>query len=254
MEAHTMKSDNNNDYYNLCRCVFDNDPQGIHYITKDIVFLNEIKRFFPGLVPGTPRPDAVSVIDDSALLMEHFQFDNSKKTKNGSKQNCAAAISGKRLEEKLSRQSFAMVEERVEKCGLFYAENFRKNFHKHAKNVDAYRIAAEQTYGHQFKKCYQGFVIEDASPLGSVFYDNNKPKVVNLLETKEFLDCFEMTPNLDFVIFAYTGGDVANHFTSFISRETIDDYRANQFTVSNIKKFFFETTYDMGMNILLKLK
>ena len=96
-----MNNDWENDFEKLCRCVFLNNQQGIIYYKKDKVLLEELKLFFPKLVPGTPRPDGVSVIDDTALLMEHFQFDNSKKTNNGSKQNRASALTGKKMDEKL---------------------------------------------------------------------------------------------------------------------------------------------------------
>ena len=86
-----------------------------------------------------------------------------------------------------------------------------------------------------------GFVIEDASPLGSSYIDTNGYQGIDLLETKEFLDLFEVTPKLDFVVFAMTGNN-GNPILSFISRNTIDNHRKIQIEVSKIQRFCFENS------------
>ena len=86
-----------------------------------------------------------------------------------------------------------------------------------------------------------GFVIEDSTPLGSLYFDG-KIKCVDLTFAKEFLDLFEKSPNLDFVIFAMTGNDY-NKLLSFISRSTIEEHRKKQIEVSNIKKILFENSF-----------
>ena len=162
----------------------------------------------------------------------HFQFDNSRLNKKGSLQNQTAAKTDRELNNLLTDKEFAIVNESVEKCGLYYIENFRKQFDSHVKNIDSYKLEIQEESKKKYDKYLMGFIIEDSSPLGSVYFDGGL-KCVDLVYSKEFLDVSEQTPQLDFVIFAMTGNE-DNRILSFISQNTISLHRERQITVSSI--------------------
>lgn len=87
-----------------------------------------------------------------------------------------------------------------------------------------------------------GFLIEDASPLGSLYLNNHKMCCLNLLQTKEFLDIFEKASKLDFALFSMTG-NAGNLYQSYISRESISRRRNNEIIANNIPSFLFEHSF-----------
>lgn len=216
-----------------------NNPKGILVDKNDLYFLNSIKNYFPNLKETKKRPDAYAIQDDSILLLEHFQFDNSKTSSKGSKQNKISAETQRNFEKKFKEGcNFAVLSESVEKRGINYVENFQTQFNKHAKKINNYKTDIEKELGRTFKKYLMGFVIEESSPLGTSYYDG-KFRVVDLTFCKEFLDLFEKTPSLDFVVFAMTENN-ENKILSFLSRNQIKERRKRQIEVSTIDKFLFE--------------
>ena len=230
----------NKDFYNILKCLSVNH-EGIEYFQKDESLLLTLKEYFPTLKPTSNRPDSYSIVGDKILLLEHFQFDNSRIIKKGSKQNLIFADTDRKLDKSLSNQNLVVLNEYVEKCGKYYVDNFIKQFTSHATKIDDYKKAIQLETKQTFSSCLVGFIIEDASLFGSFYFDNTI-KCVNLLHTKEFLDCFEKTTNLDFVIFAMTGNE-NNKILSFISKQTINEHRKNQIEVSRIKNFCFQNSF-----------
>ena len=175
----------NNDYNNVIRCLTIN-PMGIECEKSDEDYLRALIPFFSSIKPTRTRPDALAIIDSTALLLEHFQFDNSKINRKGSMQNQVAAETDRKINEKLSNNPnncYVLENEEVEKSGIFYVRNFQKQFSAHAKKIEEYITEVEKESKQVIKKHIIGFVIEDASPLGSGYYDN-KLKFVNLLFAK----------------------------------------------------------------------
>lgn len=229
----------NKDFKSVLRCLH-NNPEGIECLAGDESFLFNLKPYFSVLTPTKNRPDAYAVINDSVLLLEHFQFDNSQVVRKGSKQNLTAAETDRKIDKLLSKEDFAVLNEYIEKCGIYYVGNLRKQFDAHAKKIYEYKKDIQTETNQVFSSCLMGFIIEDASILGSVYFDNGL-KYVDLVFSKEFLDLFEQTTNLDFVIFAMTGNE-ENKVLSFISRKTIEEHRKNQIEVSKIQEFSFKNS------------
>lgn len=230
------------DFNNVIKCL-SNNPRGILCNKYDRAFLDNVNLYFPNLKPTIKRPDAYSIQGDSILLLEHFQFDNSKTTKKGSLQNITSAETKRTFETKFNEgNDFAILGENVIKTGKCYMENFTKQFLNHAKNIENYKTDIQNELGLSFSSFIVGFVIEDSSPLGSIYLDKFVPKSIDLTFAKEFLDLFESISNLDFVIFAMTGNQ-DNKLLSFISRKNIEEHRKNQIELSNIEHFLFESSF-----------
>ncbi|MBQ7789325.1 MAG: hypothetical protein IJ398_06725 [Clostridia bacterium] len=230
------------DFNNVIKCL-SNNPRGILCNKYDLAFLENVNLYFPNLKPTIKRPDAYSIQGDSILLLEHFQFDNSKTTKKGSLQNITSAETKRTFETKFNEgNDFAILGENVIKTGKCYVENFTKQFLNHAKNIENYKTDIQNELGLSFSSFIVGFVIEDSSPLGSIYLDKFVPKSIDLTFAKEFLDLFESISNLDFVIFAMTGNQ-DNKLLSFISRKNIEEHRKNQIELSNIDHFLFESSF-----------
>ena len=229
---------NDRDFDSILKCLYNNN-EGIECLEEDKPLLNSLILFFSKLQSSNNRPDAFAENETTLFLLEHFQFDNSKLNKKGSIQNQTSALSNKKICDILKTQNYAMVNENVKKSGFYYIRNFQKQFNSHAEKIDSYKLEIQKIKQKQYDKYIMGFVIEDSSPLGSIYFSDKTVKSLNLLYAKEFLDLFEKTTNLDFVIFAMTG-NVSNKILSFISRNTIPIFRKYQIVVANIQKFLFE--------------
>ena len=240
--------DYNRDFNNILRCLHNNNC-GIECLREDVHFLTSLIAMFSSLKPSNRRPDAYAEKGDALLLLEHFQFDNSKPNRNGSVQHQTSANTDRELGALLNSQDFAVINETVKKSGAYYVENFKVQFDSHAKKINYYKREIQDVTKRIYDKYLMGFVIEDASPLGSTYFDKHL-KCVNLLWSKEFLDRFERTNELDFVIFAMTG-DEANRILSFISRNTIPLHRKSQIVVSKIPRFLYENSYCASGNIFI---
>lgn len=230
------------DFNNVIKCL-SNDSRGILCNEYDLAFLENVNFYFPNLKPTIKRPDAYSIQGDSILLLEHFQFDNSKTTKKGSLQKITSAETNRSFEKKfIDGSDFAILSENVVKNGKCYVENFTKQFLNHAQNIENYKNDIQNELGLSFNSFIVGFVIEDSSPLGSIYLDKFIQKSIDLTFAKEFLDLFETISNLDFVIFAMTGNQ-NNKLLSFISRRNIEEHRKKQIEISNIDHFLFENSF-----------
>lgn len=243
--------ENNRDFDSVLKCL-SNNRDGIECLHKDENFLTSLVPLFSAIKPTNKRPDAIAENGTTLLLLEHFQFDNSRLNKKGSLQNQTAAKTDRELNNLLTDKEFAIVNESVEKCGLYYIENFQKQFDSHVKNIDSYKLEIQEESKKKYDKYLMGFIIEDSSPLGSVYFDGGL-KCVDLVYSKEFLDVFEQTPQLDFVVFAMTGNE-DNRILSFISQNTISLHRERQITVSSISKFLFENSICAGGKIYIPNK
>lgn len=237
------------DYYNILKCIL-NNPNGIACLNEDAIYLTSLLPLLGTLKPTKRRPDAFAENGTMVLLLEHFQFDNSKLNRKGSVQNQTSANTSRKLNELLDdNTTHAVVSENVKKCGIYYVENFRTQFYSHAKNIGNYKLEIQKETGKKYDESLMGFVIEDSSPLGSVYYDHG-PKCVDLLFAKEFLDVFEQTCQLDFVIFAMTGNN-ENRLLSFITQNTIAQHREREIEVAKIPKFLFEDSICASSKIFI---
>lgn len=237
-----MKQNSHDDYNKVVKCLTI-DPQGILCVKEDEEFLKYLfANFIYKIEPPLKRPDAYAVNGKELLLLEHFQFDNSKATSKGSKQFRLDANIDRYLAKEIqkSQDKTAICSSYVEKSGALYCDNFIKQFNNHYNNINEYKNTMQNELNTNFEKIHVGFVIEDASSLGSCYYDETVYGLssLNLLYTKEFLDVFAKSTDLDFVFFAMTG-NMDNLLSSFISRNTISVFQKKQINAKDISEFAF---------------
>lgn len=238
------------DYERLCACM-SCCAEGIKCFCDDKEILNKYIKFFPYLDKPKRRPDAFSILDDELLILEHFQFDNTLITKKGSSQHRISAKTNRELERKTQESNnYIMVNEIVKKSGKYYIENFITKFISHYQKIDNYKQELIAELKREFKKIYVGFVVEDSSPLGSIYLDKYTPCILDLTNTIEFLNIFEQSSKLDFIFFSMTGND-KNLYQSFISRKTLHQHKLLAIPAENIKSFLFEDSIVSSIRINL---
>ena len=239
----------NRDFENVIKCI-DSNTQEITCCSADKEYLEGLKNnYFPNLKPCKKRPDAHSIVDNTILLIEHFEFDSSKPTSKGSIQHKISAQTDREIESILFNDDFAVVAECVEKNGKYYVDNFSKQFKHHLSRIDEYKIDIQIELSTKFSNFLVGFVIEDSTCFGSTYYDKGI-KYVDLTLCKEFLDLFENTQGLDFVFFTSAKND-GTRFASFVFKDSISEHRLHQIEVSKISKFLYNDSFCLGGNITI---
>ena len=209
------------------------------------------------------RPDAYAVIDDTLLLIEHFTFDNSKIQDNaGSDLRRIQSENNRKIDKKLNEMPFSKIHENIEVRGIvvekesvdqssdYYVDNLTKQFQKHAGKIPDYKAHITQKYSQPFHKIIMGFVIEEINTFGSTFVENGQQYIVDLRQTKEFLDLFENQRDLDFVLYTISlhNNDV---YQSFVSKKTLSLYREEQYEVKS-KTLICEDTTVLAADIRFK--
>lgn len=200
------------------------------------------------------RPDGYVFENGVLLILEHFEFDSSEITEHGSEEQFINSDTEEQLEQQIRDIGIGVVTEHVARSGKFYVDNFTKSFVKHAKKIDTYKENLLPLIAGEIKEIIVGFVVEDASKLGFVatLLEGNKikDKRIDIIQSKEFLDLFEETPKLDFVLYTTTTYE-HNGYQVFLSRNDILEARKGQIVVSEIKEStHFTTTY--AFNVILK--
>lgn len=71
------------DFDSVLKCL-SNNRGGIEFLREDEKFLKSLVSLFSAIKPTNKRPDALAEQGTTLLLLEHFQFDNSKLNKKGS--------------------------------------------------------------------------------------------------------------------------------------------------------------------------
>ena len=234
------------DFNDVIRCI-ERDPLKMQCCIEDHDYLSILYNLhFHNLKPCNNRPDAHSTFGDTLLLLEHFEFDSSRSTSKGSNQHKISATTERELNSILESKDFAVVSETVNKTGQNYINSFFKHFNRHYSQIDNYKAIMQNELSQEYSNIIVGFVIEDSTPLGSFYFDKQK-RLVDLTFCKEFLDLFEVSTNLDFVIFAMTGND--NKYYSFISKNSIAEHKNKQIEISKIDNFMYQTVFCAGENI-----
>ena len=211
-------------------------------IESVIPFIQKLKNY--------DRPDAYSIIDDTALIIEHFEFDSTYSNKKGSKNRQELARIERDFEEKIYKCKMNSGETIMIHDEIFvthtienYINNVIRIFNNHYKKIDEYKTnLLKKEKIKDIKSIKTMFWIEDTTILGNVFLPQSKGYNVNikpliLLYCDKFIDRLTNCNNLDYIMcFSHYGN---NKFIWFLDLDFIDAYKERQVITSKIKLIDF---------------
>lgn len=207
------------DLYSVVSCIgLSNEP--ILFPGENVELLKYICDNLKNFKRPKEYPDAYFIDGETLFLFEHFRFYNGELTEKGSEQACDFSRIDKRIKETIAKgeniNGLTFVSN-VVKNGNTYEENFSTQFDKHQSKIDTYISTMKKELSRDFKKVYVGFVIEDASELGTYI-----PNVglLNLLRTTTLRNKFLSSQKLDFIFFAMTHSDA--NFVSFVTKSVME--------------------------------
>ena len=181
----------NNDY--LCHNpIIRND--GFHLLAAD-----ELNTILHNLVPFE-RPDMYAFPGERLVLLEHFEFDASRRTRKGMN----GLEKERRTEEELAQHKLSQKENLTKISYPISLENLVSNFESvyqgHYRKIDAYVDHARDA----------GLISKDDTALIGFFIENRYPPYLEVrlgiheiayVQTKQFQQTFLKSPKLDFVLF-----------------------------------------------------
>ncbi|HOI85720.1 MAG TPA: hypothetical protein PLP48_06530 [Acholeplasmataceae bacterium] len=156
-------------------------------------------------------PDIISHFLDTAVIMEHFEFDSyiNRKNKGGSDYRVLLHRESTRIEElaknTLKNKDHAIIHGSIHSSASLqnYKKNFIRVFNKHYKNIDSYyENSTEHT--NQFKNVEMWFFIEDVTPLGNFYTAETKEKGLILLypyHVQEIVELLSKSQKIHGIIF-----------------------------------------------------
>lgn len=215
------------DLYSVVSCIsLSNEP--ILFQEENVELLKYIYDNLKNFKSPKECPDAYFIDGETIFLFEHFRFYNGELTDKGSKQACDFSIIDKKIKEAIAKgeniNGLKFISN-VVKNGNTYEENFSTQFDKHQSKIDTYISTMKKELSRDFKKVHVGFVIEDASELGTYIPNGrllNLPNggLLNLLRTTVLKNKFLSSQKLDFIFFAMTHSDA--NFVSFVTKNVME--------------------------------
>ena len=165
------------------------------------------------------RPDMYAMVDDTMVLIEHFEFDASKRTAKG--------MMGKKEESNLKKQIAVLPENKQLFCHKVgykqtlqdWISNFEVIFDEHYRKIPAYKEKIVQLQTKDIKKILVGFFIENQNSI-PVFWDD-KHRELRYFETIQFAEKIKESRELDFVLFGYLCG--TNPQIIYIDRDSFEE-------------------------------
>ena len=189
---------------------------------------------------GGDAPDMVLLKGNTAIVVEHFEFDSSYTNKKGSSSRIEQARVEREQRQKLATLDSGVYHGTI-KTQFSYQnliENVEKSFLHHYDQIDTYKqnliqrnIVTSDTHVKIM------FMVSDVSPIGCIAIDNTtgSPKTipVTLAQSPEFLDIVERCKGVDYVLCCSYACD--SEYIWFIDRNDLSSYRENQCDFSNMR-------------------
>ena len=175
------------------------------------------------------RPDIIYECDDFIMGIECFEFDASKKVRDGSSQkrkevDAKDKILSEYYEERTKTDGIISIKQHVD--SNFSLENYKNSlmsvFAKHAGKIQQYR---EKLSKNSTKKVYLSFYIKDSTALGSYVYFNQRITPFQPFYLKEFREALKETKGLDYVI-----ANVNNNYIHTLYIQHMDDSLISQYS------------------------
>lgn len=209
---------------------------------------NDCYRFFEDIIPHD-APDMYNKIGDEVLIVEHFEFDSSIRSRKGSQYRKSESIVNQKFEQLFDSRKERDVHysDTIEhRCSAEnYIKNITHNFNQHYSKIDRYienlkleGVIKDKT---KIKIC---FFIEDVTCLGSYVLNNYRPESIVLLYVKQFLDILETSPKVDYIFYGGSNGN--KDWLWFMSRDNIKEFRKKEIDLNKKEFFYFPTPQTIG--------
>ena len=239
-----------NDFEKLLAAIYNHSNHISGYNDAQTLY-QKVYPLYEHLLSPPDRPDGYAFVDGILLILEHFEIDATQTNRHGSAGHRIHNQTEKQIETKLTSSDKAFVAEKETRTGELYVQSAAHAFEKHAKKINDYIETVKKLIDEkQLKETIVGFVIEDSSKLGLVaeFEQNGKltSASVDILKSNEFLDLFEKTPDLDFILFT-TRTDETPGRQVFLSKSAIHEARKEaismtQANIINLQIMTFSST------------
>lgn len=183
-------------------------------------------------------PDFVALGEKKAIILEHFEFDCYPVNKKGSQnQQEQARIDRKRKSLPIPKEGL-VYQDTIQGQSSYedYVKNLTKNFNSHYKKIETYKQnLLNDGLINSETEIKVAFLIEDVSPLPCSYIDRSNGRaqmaLIDLAHSPEFLELFEQSPNVDFIISCSTTGK--ENWVWFIDRTQLPAYQENSIDYKN---------------------
>lgn len=187
--------------------------------------------FQNGTIYYGDAPDMVVFKDNTAIIIEHFEFDCYRVLKKKGSTSRFEEARIERAQQKIQATKDGILYQdciKAENSYTDYIANVTRSFSVHYNHIGNYKMNLINknliTTGMQVKTL---FLIEDTSPVGTMVfnksYEGEPLTPVFLAYSPEFLELFENSPDLDYVLACSSMG--TQEFVWFIDRNQIDSYK-----------------------------
>lgn len=221
-ELYHLRNENN-----IKKIVFD-ARDDINYKLSDII-INNCESF--------ERPDIVSIVDNTAYAIEHFEYDWYKNNKKGSSYQIEEAMVSEKLQKEVLHKEIAYSSRIVESEGTidYMITNFLKVYRKHCANVEQYKYRVKEKYGTGNIKVW--FVAEFTGGIEALTETSEGIRITHPLIFKEVADQLKNDGKIDGIVFVdhkYAEGISRKMFQEqpFRNKENVRVISANPHAVS----------------------
>ena len=222
----------------------------LYYKCNNVKYLGSdsgVRMFFDfyknGEIIEGDRPDMVIIKNNTAIVVEHFEFDSSKTSKKSSSNREEIARIERELQKKTKENKECIHQDAIRASFTYqnYVSNVTRNFLEHYNKIEKYRsnLIGKNIITEDYI-VKNMFLIEDVTPIGSVAIDinkdRNKEEPILLARCPEFLDLVASHHGVDYVMCcSYVGN---NEYIWFIDCNDISSYKEWQLDYANMR--FFE--------------
>lgn len=203
-------------------------------------FVNNIEPFLKNHI-SFEKPDGFSKVENKVMILEHFEFDS---TKNHSKKGSETRIELARIDREsskipLSETGTSSYSDKVKcsHCIDQYINNAINGFLNHYSKIESYKdhLKLENIIDDRIDVKVM-FLIEDTTLLGNIDIKTGKPVI--LVRCDKFLDIFEKSENIDYIM-CFSSIDRHNQIW-FLSRASIKQYRRIEQKVNELEIIDFQ--------------
>lgn len=205
---------------------------GFYVLSED-----ECKRMLHSLHPFE-CPDMYAVVDNKGIIIEHFEFDASRRTRKGMRGKMEEARLQKRIEDVPADGEFHIDKGDYEITLKDWQENFERCFYDHYHKIQKYKenLCNKTEIGD--RDIMVGFFVENQYP-PFVMIDR-KVAVLLYIQTEQFSEVLCNSPDIDFLLYGcYCDG---RRQLFYVDRESIKgvpnlvDLNDNDVVMSHLNK------------------